>query len=76
MREIGEDCAGYDIPYVLELLVYPFLGSANHTADYLESPGKLPGLVIDSVRGFAKPEYGLDLVKLEKPARRQRPGGP
>jgi len=52
VREIGEECAHHDIPYVLELLVYPFLGSANHTADYVESPGKLPGLVIDSVREF------------------------
>jgi len=67
VREIGEDCARHDIPYVLELLVYPFLGSANHTADYVESPGKLPGLVIDSVREFAKPEYGVDLLKLECP---------
>ena len=67
VREIGEQCAHHDIPYVLELLVYPFLGSANHTADYVESPGKLPGLVIDSVREFAKPEYGVDLLKLESP---------
>ena len=67
VREIGEDCARHDIPYVLELLVYPFLGSANHTADYVESPGKLPCLVIDSVREFAKPEYGVDLLKLESP---------
>jgi tagatose 1,6-diphosphate aldolase len=67
VREIGRDCARYDIPYVLELLVYPFLGSANHTVDYVESPGKLPGLVIDSVREFAKPEYGVDLLKLESP---------
>jgi tagatose 1,6-diphosphate aldolase len=67
VREIGEHCAHHDIPYVLELLVYPFLGSANHTADYVESPGKLPGLVIDSVREFAKPEYGVDLLKLESP---------
>ncbi len=67
VREIGRDCARHDIPYVLELLVYPFLGSANHTADYVESPGKLPSLVIDSVREFAKPEYGVDLLKLESP---------
>ena len=67
VREIGEDCARYDIPYVLELLVYPFLGSANHTADYVESPGKLPQLVIESVREFAKAEYGVDLLKLESP---------
>jgi tagatose 1,6-diphosphate aldolase len=67
VREIGEQCARNDIPYVLELLVYPFLGSANHTADYVESPGKLPSLVIDSVREFARPEYGVDLLKLESP---------
>ncbi len=67
VREIGEQCERNDIPYVLELLVYPFLGSANHTADYVESPGKLPALVIDSVREFAKPEYAVDLMKLESP---------
>jgi tagatose 1,6-diphosphate aldolase len=67
VREIGEECRCNDIPYVLELLVYPFLGSANHTADYVESPGKLPALVIESVREFAKPEYAVDLLKLESP---------
>jgi tagatose 1,6-diphosphate aldolase len=67
VREIGRDCARHDIPYVLELLVYPFLGSANHTPDYVEAPGKLPSLVIESVREFAKPEYGVDLLKLESP---------
>ena len=73
VREIGQECARHDIPYVLELLVYPFLGSANHTADYVESPGKLPGLVIESVREFAKPEYGVDLLEAGEPARRQQP---
>jgi tagatose 1,6-diphosphate aldolase len=67
VRQIGEDCARHDIPYVLELLVYPFLGSTGHTADYVESPGKLPSLVIESVREFARPEYGVDLLKLESP---------
>jgi len=67
VREIGDECRRNDIPYVLELLVYPFLRSANHTADYVESPGKLPSLVIESVREFAKPEYSVDLLKLESP---------
>ena len=75
VREIGQDCARNDIPYVLELLVYPFLGSANHTADYVESPGKLPSLVIESVREFAKPEYGVDLLKLESPLAANEPAG-
>ncbi|WP_343314900.1 tagatose 1,6-diphosphate aldolase [Brucella sp. BE17] len=67
VRKIGEDCRRHDIAYVLELLVFPFLGSAGHTVDYVESPTKLPELVIDSVREFAKPEYGVDLLKLESP---------
>ena len=67
VRGIGEECRRNDIPYVLELLVYPFMGTAGHTADYVESPGKLPALVIDSVREFARPEYGVDLMKLESP---------
>ena len=64
---IGEECRQHDIPYVLELLVYPFLGSAGHTADYVEAPGKLPDLVVESVREFANPRYGVDLLKLESP---------
>ncbi|GAC1327552.1 MAG: tagatose 1,6-diphosphate aldolase [Beijerinckiaceae bacterium] len=67
VRNIGEDCRRHDIPYVLELLVFPFLGTAGHTADYVESPDKLPTLVVESVREFAKPAYAVDLLKLESP---------
>ena len=31
----------------------------------MKSPGKLPQFVIESVREFAKAEYGVDLLKLE-----------
>ncbi|HMQ41038.1 MAG TPA: tagatose 1,6-diphosphate aldolase [Paracoccus sp. (in: a-proteobacteria)] len=67
VRTIGEDCRRHDIPYVLELLVYPFPDSAQHTTDYVESADKRADLVIESVREFAKPEYGVDLFKLETP---------
>lgn len=67
VRAVGDDCRRWDIPYVLELLVYPFPAASGHTADYVESPGKLPPLVLDSVREFARPEYGVDLFKLESP---------
>jgi tagatose 1,6-diphosphate aldolase len=67
VREIGAECARHDIPYVLELLVYPFPKSAGHTTDYVEAPEKMPQLVLDSVREFAQPEYGVDLFKLESP---------
>ncbi|GAA4223982.1 tagatose 1,6-diphosphate aldolase [Sagittula marina] len=67
VRTVGAECRRHDLPYVLELLVYPFPDSANHTTDYVESPDKRAELVIESVREFAKPEYGVDLFKLETP---------
>lgn len=67
VEDIGKECERWDIPLVLELLVYPFPQSARHTLDYTESPEKLPELVIESVREFAKPKYRVDLFKLEAP---------
>jgi tagatose 1,6-diphosphate aldolase len=67
VREVGAACAAHDIPFILELLVYPFQGSAGHHADYAEDPAKQAALVIESVRRFASPEYGVDLFKLECP---------
>jgi tagatose 1,6-diphosphate aldolase len=67
VRRIGAECTRWDIPYVLELLVYPFPAGAGHTVDYVEAPEKLPQLVLDSVAEFARPEYGVDLFKLESP---------
>ncbi|MDP0926269.1 tagatose 1,6-diphosphate aldolase [Paracoccus onubensis] len=67
VRTIGAECRRHDIPYVLELLVYPFPDSDRHTTDYVESADKRADLVIESVREFAKPEYGVDLYKLETP---------
>lgn len=67
VRTVGEECRRHDIPYVLELLVYPFPSSDKHTTDYVESADKRADLVIESVREFARPEYGVDLFKLETP---------
>ena len=38
-------------------------------------PANCPALVIDSVREFAKPEYGVDLLKLESPLAANEPAG-
>ena len=67
VRQIGEECRRHDIAYVLELLVYPFQQQAGHSAPYAEAADKLPQRVLDSVREFARPEYGVDLFKLESP---------
>lgn len=66
-KRIGEACARYDIPFIFELLVYPLAKDTHQTTDYVEMQGKHADHVLDSVREFAKPEYGVDLFKLESP---------
>jgi tagatose 1,6-diphosphate aldolase len=78
-RRIGAACARYDIPFVFELLVYPLARDAEQTREYVEMRTKQAGLVIDSVRAFADPSFGVDLFKLESPvpaADVPEPGGP
>lgn len=67
VRSVGAACATHDIPFVLELLVYPFQGAAGHHADYAEDPAKRADLVIESVRRFASADYGVNMFKLECP---------
>ena len=67
VASVGKACADFDIPFIFELLVYPFPGTTEHTAAYVEDRAKQPQMVIDSVREFADPKYGVDLFKLESP---------
>ena len=64
---IGEACARFDIPFVFELLLYPLAKDSEQTSDYLEMRTKKPELVVESVRTFADPRFGVDLFKLESP---------
>jgi tagatose 1,6-diphosphate aldolase len=66
-KRIGEACAKYDIPFLFELLVYPLASDAHQTKDYVEMQGKKADDVLKSVEEFAKPEYGVDVFKLESP---------
>lgn len=66
-RRIGEACRRYDIPFLFELLVYPLPGEKNQTTQYIEMADKKSELVLESVAEFAKPEYGVDVFKLESP---------
>ena len=67
VRRIGDACARHDIPFLLELLVYPLPGDAGQTTDYVEMPGKRSEHVLASVETFAAPDYGVDVFKLESP---------
>ncbi|CAN1538156.1 LacD Tagatose-1,6-bisphosphate aldolase [Rhabdaerophilaceae bacterium] len=66
-KRIGEACARHDIPFLFELLVYPLPGEKNQTTQYIEMADKKSELVLESVAEFAKPEYSVDVFKLESP---------
>lgn len=67
VRRLGDACRYFDLPFVFELLVYPLPGDADQTTDYVEHASKQADRVLESVAEFAKPEYGVDLFKLESP---------
>ena len=67
VKQVGLECEKYNIPFLLELLVYPFQDDENHTKEYQEQKQKKSRHVIDSVKEFAKDEYKVDIFKLESP---------
>jgi tagatose 1,6-diphosphate aldolase len=67
IKRIGNDCEKYGIPFLLELLVYPFKNDLHHTKAYKEQKGKNAKHVINSVKEFAKKKYKVDIFKLESP---------
>jgi tagatose 1,6-diphosphate aldolase len=67
VKRTGEACAKFDIPFVLELLVYPLAGDDGQTREYVEMHAKRAEHVLASVETYAAPDYGVDLFKLESP---------
>lgn len=67
VREVGAACREHDVAFIFELLTYPFPQGPDSLRDYVEDPAKAPQRVVDSVKAFAGPEYGVDLFKLESP---------
>jgi tagatose 1,6-diphosphate aldolase len=59
---VGDECRRLDLPFVLELLVYPMHGRPE-----LDDVDGRAGAVLESVRTFADPSLGVDLFKLESP---------
>ncbi len=74
-RQVGEECRAYDLPYVLELVSYPFKEDEAKAEDYEKNPEaaknfarRKPEIVFSYVKEFAKPEYHVDILKVEFPA--------
>ncbi len=65
--KIGNDCKKYDIPLLLELLVYPFKEDKNYNTNYLSWQNKKHDQVINSINEFSKKKYNVDIFKVESP---------
>jgi len=62
VRAAGESCRAQDITHLLEVLVYPLPGE-----DIAAMAAQREKLVIESIRPFTDPAYGVDIFKLEPP---------
>ena len=67
IETIGKQCEKFDIPFLLELLVYPFKNEIGYSKDYKEQLDKNQNHVINSVKEFSKAKYKVDIFKLESP---------
>jgi len=64
IKKVGEECRRADMPFLLELVSY----ALEEGTDTLEFARRRPELVIRSAAEFSRPEYGVDILKLEFPA--------
>jgi tagatose 1,6-diphosphate aldolase len=64
VKFVGNQCERYDRPFLLELVSYAIEEESNKTPEFAK---KKPELVIRSAQEFSKPEYKVDVLKLEFP---------
>ncbi len=62
-ERIGSECAAVDVPFFLELVGYEE-GGDEKTIGFAR---KKPEIVTQSMEEFSKPQYGVDVLKVEVP---------
>ncbi len=65
VRQVGAECEQADMPFLLEPVSYP-IGEPG--GDSPEFARRKPELVIDTAAEFSRPDYRVDILKLEFPA--------
>lgn len=64
MERIGSECKAEDIPFFLELVSYDANDADSSTAAYAKVK---PHKVIEMMKEFSDPRYGVDVLKMEVP---------
>ncbi len=68
VERIGAECARHDVPFFLEFVGYPVKGGEGND---LEFASEKPKMAAKSMEEFSKPEYGVDVLKVEIPVNMQ-----
>jgi tagatose 1,6-diphosphate aldolase len=64
IERVGAECEAYEIPFFLEFVGYDPQGGDEKGLEYAKNK---PDVVIGSMREFSKPEYKIDVLKVEVP---------
>ncbi|MDQ2843830.1 MAG: tagatose 1,6-diphosphate aldolase [Acidobacteriota bacterium] len=64
IERIGAECESYDIPFFCEFVGYDTEGKDEKGIEYAK---KKPDVVIGSMQEFSKPQYKIDVLKVEVP---------
>lgn len=64
VERIGAECVAHDIPFFLEFVGYDPAGGDEKGIEYAQ---KKPRIVTESMREFSKPQYHVDVLKVEIP---------
>ncbi|MFD9626607.1 tagatose-bisphosphate aldolase [Peribacillus muralis] len=64
MERVGSECAAEDLPFFLEIISYD---ARNDDAKSKEYAKVKPNKVIGAMREFSKPQYQVDVLKVEVP---------
>jgi tagatose 1,6-diphosphate aldolase len=64
IERIGHECEAAGVPFLLEPVVYDRAGGDPRGPDFAR---RKPALVRDTIEEFSKPEYNVDVLKVEFP---------
>jgi tagatose 1,6-diphosphate aldolase len=64
IERIGAECEHHQIPFFLEFIGYHHEGKGEKTLEYAKMK---PNIVIESMKEFSKPQYHVDVLKVEVP---------
>src|SRR5579883_3403738 len=64
IERVGAECVAHDVPFFLELVTYDDAIGDVHGLEYARTK---PAHVTQAMAEFTKPQYGIDVLKVEVP---------